>query len=150
MGTLVTRREVETALALVADGRTMRQIGDVLKRHPSHINKILLECPEEYEEAKERRRDRIRSERWERAFDRSDKWSAKFLDDLSMEQLPETRAARAQKVDVEHTGSVLQEVTLEHDFGKLLDKLAEVGLIQRGPAELADAASVALLPASPD
>lgn len=94
VGKPLNQTQVDTALMLVADGRTIRQIAEVIGCHPTTINRILLEMPEQYEAAKEQRRDMIRSERWARAFDRGDRASAKFLDDLSFEQLPETREAR--------------------------------------------------------
>lgn len=89
-----TEKQFEMALMLIADGRTISQIAKAVDAPHSTVQAHLLNDKERYEEAKERRADRIRSERWERAFDRDDKWSAKFLDDLSLEQLPETRAAR--------------------------------------------------------
>ena len=48
-----------------------------------------------------------------------------------------------------HGGGPL-EVTVEHDYGRLLDKLAQVGLVQRGPAAALDAPAVPVLPARTD
>lgn len=94
-GKPISHLEIDKACSLIALGHTISQIADELGRSPSGLNRVLLESyPEEYEAAKERRRDLIRKERWTRAFQRDDRWSAKFLDDLAMEQLPEAREAR--------------------------------------------------------
>lgn len=42
------------------------------------------------------------------------------------------------------------EVTVQHDYGRLLAKLEQVGLLHRGPSPLADAAAQPLLPARTD
>lgn len=105
-GVPITGRQVDRALEYVAEGKTLRQIAHLLKVSVGGINNALLDEAERYAEAKQLRADLIRSERWDRAFDRKDKWSAKFLDDLALEQLPETRAARSSKVEIEHTGRI--------------------------------------------
>lgn len=52
-------------------------------------------------------------------------------------------------VEVEHTGGV--EVTVEHDYDRILDKLAGVGLlVRRGEAAAVDASAIEVLPARAD
>lgn len=46
----------------------------------------------------------------------------------------------------EHTG----EVTVDHDYRSVLEKLERYGVVQRGPAAALDAAQVALLPPRAD
>jgi hypothetical protein len=57
-----------------------------------------------------------------------------------------------QAVQVEHTGADggPVEVTVEHDYGQILDKLEQVGLIRRGAPQVVDAEAVRLLPARTD
>lgn len=42
------------------------------------------------------------------------------------------------------------EVTVQHDYGQLLARLEQVGLLRRGPTALVDAAAGSLLPARTD
>ena len=58
--------------------------------------------------------------------------------------------AYREKQQVEHTGTSRVEVTVEHDFGSLLDKAEHAGLIRRGPAAALDAAPEPVLPARTD
>lgn len=51
---------------------------------------------------------------------------------------------------VEHTGTTGLEVTVEHDYGRLLDKLEHVGLLRRGPATAPPAQDLPVLPARTD
>lgn len=51
---------------------------------------------------------------------------------------------------VEHTGTTAVEVTVEHDYGRLLDKLEHVGLLRRGPATAPPPPDLPVLPARAD
>jgi hypothetical protein len=141
--------EVEVALKLIAGGATVSAAADAIERSPGTLHNAFKDTyPEEYAHARERRRDRIRSERWDRAFDRKDKSSSWFLQHLSLEELPETQAAARQRFELEVGGTV--EVKVEPDFGRILAGLEQVGLIRRADAGVVDAAAVEVLPARTD
>lgn len=81
----------------------------------------------------------LQGERWALADDASDAMRLAWLKRWNGEW------AGTQKLEVEHTGGV--EVVVEHDYDRILDKLAEVGLIRRREEAAADAAPLPLLPA---
>ena len=74
------------------------------------------------------------------------KYSDRLLMALGKGFVPELR----ERVEVTGRDGGDLEVTVEHDFGSLLDQLRDVGLIGPGSPAAVDAPPAALLPARPD
>lgn len=97
-GKPISRIELNRMLELVAEGKTISQIAHLTGRSTTGTNQALLAVPEDYEEAKERRRDYLRSIQWDVGTNSEHKDFRFFHDKLSLIHLPEYREAIRESI----------------------------------------------------
>jgi uncharacterized protein (UPF0335 family) len=147
--------DLERVLEYVRLGFTVRAAAEALERPASTLYVVLNheDVKDRYEEAKQvghdARADRMR----EAILVHAEDGNTKALE-IGSRWVPELRDTK--RVEVTGANGAALEVAVDHDFGRILGKLEQVGLLRLGPAVAAEAETLdgseprALLPARTD